>query len=117
MMRKQSKTGKDKLENVQTTTAAASLTDPTSTTTTTTESIASTTAATTTTIASALSPSSPESECQTSSLPGVVGGQTSSLSMATTTTATASSFICDEPIPPPSPFDQPSTSRDFPFKV
>lgn len=103
MMRKHSKSSKDKTENVQTT--ASSLIDPT-----TTESIA-VTGTTISTIASAttLSPSSPESEGQSSSLPGLAGTS----SMATTT----SSFISDEPIPPPSPFDQPSTSRDFPFKV
>ncbi|OTF78186.1 hypothetical protein BLA29_011565 [Euroglyphus maynei] len=94
-MRKHSKSSKDKTENVQTTTS--SLIDPT-----TTESIA-VTGTTISTIASAttLSPSSPESEGQSSSLPGLA----------------TSSFISDEPIPPPSPFDQPSTSRDFPFKV
>lgn len=110
MMRKHSKSSKDKLENVQTAAAASSLIDPT----TATESITvpcTTTATTISTIASAaaLSPSSPESEGQSSSLPGLAGTS----SMATTT----SSFISDEPIPPPSPFDQPSTSRDFPFKV
>lgn len=56
-----------------------------------------------------LSPSSPESEGQSGSLPGIAG--TSSM------TTTNSSFLSDEPIPPPSPFDQPSTSRDFSFKV
>lgn len=55
---------------------------------------------------SALSPSSPESEGQSSSLPGLAG-----------TSSTTYSFLSEEQIPPPSPFDQPSTSKDFPVKV
>ena len=52
-----------------------------------------------------ISPSSPESEAQSGSLIGMSGA------------ATAMSLISDEPIPPPSPFDQPSTSKEFPIKV
>ena len=59
-------------------------------------------------ISPSISPSSPESEGQSSSLPTLVGVS----GMSST-----GSYISDEPIPPPSPFDQPSTSKDFPIKV
>src|SRR5690606_10381913 len=50
-----------------------------------------------------ISPSSTESDGQSSSLPGLVS------------VPPGGDMITDEPIPPPSPFDQPSTSKEFPI--
>lgn len=65
-----------------------------------------------TVISPSISPSSPESEGQSGSLTGMTG--TGGTATATGTTTTSGSYLSDEPIPPPSPFDQPSTSQGFP---
>ena len=51
-------------------------------------------------VSPSVSPTSPESEVQS----GMVN-------------IAEMSYLNDDPIPPPSPFDQPSTSRDFTIKV
>ena len=60
-------------------------------------------------ISPSISPSSPESDIQSGS---VTGGPSSGMA-----TITEMSYLNDDPIPPPSPFDQPSSSREFTIKV
>lgn len=75
---------------------------------------ATTTTGTGTVVSPCLSPSSPESEGQSGSLTGMTGGPGGGGGAAGTSTGTSASYLSDEPIPPPSPFDQPSTSHGFP---
>lgn len=59
-----------------------------------------------TVISPSISPSSPESEGQSGSI---------TTTMASAAIAVAPTYLSDDPIPPPSPFDQPSTSQGFPI--